>query len=166
MDLDFDKALDGLRNTIPTYDFSNFASKDTVPPKAQHVLASVLFGKVVQDMEVDFNMTTREKAVFGCLKAEHAQDFLLAIPIDGLGQHMSLVEYHTILKYRLMIPLFPKDEVCPVCTTRNIMFSCEFGQKIRRKLSCGFRFSAKTFVGNCFLRFYKSAGNFPAEFPA
>ena len=28
---------------------------------------------------------------------------------------MSLVEYCTILRYRLMIPLFPIDEVCPVC---------------------------------------------------
>ncbi|GAU17410.1 hypothetical protein TSUD_232870 [Trifolium subterraneum] len=28
---------------------------------------------------------------------------------------MSPVEYRTILRYRLMIPLFPKDEVCPVC---------------------------------------------------
>ncbi|KAK2447748.1 hypothetical protein QL285_007077 [Trifolium repens] len=28
---------------------------------------------------------------------------------------MSPVEYRTILKYRLMIPLFPADEVCPVC---------------------------------------------------
>ncbi|KAF5801739.1 hypothetical protein HanXRQr2_Chr06g0251561 [Helianthus annuus] len=54
-------------------------------------------------------------AVFECLRAPHAQDFLLAIPIDGLGQHMSPVEYRTILKYRLMIPLFPVDEVCLVC---------------------------------------------------
>ncbi|PNX70509.1 auxilin-like protein, partial [Trifolium pratense] len=115
MDLDFDKALDGLRDLIPTFDFSNFASKDTVPPKAQHVLASVLFGKIVQDVEVGFNMTTREKAVFRCLKAAHAQYFLLAIPIDGLGQHMSMIDYRTILRYRLMIPLFPKDGVCPVC---------------------------------------------------
>jgi len=60
-------------------------------------------------------MTTRQKAIFGCLQAAHAQDFLLAIPIDGLGQHMSPVEYHTILTYRFMIPLFPIDEVCPVC---------------------------------------------------
>ncbi|GJX90977.1 hypothetical protein Tco_0344303 [Tanacetum coccineum] len=36
-------------------------------------------------------------------------DFLLAIPIDGLGQHMSPVEYHAILKYHLLIPLFPVD---------------------------------------------------------
>ncbi|GJS50794.1 hypothetical protein Tco_0624156 [Tanacetum coccineum] len=28
---------------------------------------------------------------------------------------MSALEYRTILKYRLMIPLFPVDEPCPVC---------------------------------------------------
>ncbi|MCI52655.1 hypothetical protein A2U01_0073901, partial [Trifolium medium] len=56
----------------------------------------------------------RQKAVFGCLKAAHAQNFLLAISIDGLGQHMSPIEYRNILRYRLMIPLFPIDEVCPV----------------------------------------------------
>ncbi|GJT09219.1 hypothetical protein Tco_0843681 [Tanacetum coccineum] len=70
---------------------------------------------MVKDMEVHFDMTVRHKVVFECLCAPHAQDFLLAIPIDGLGQHMSPVEYHTILKYRLMIPLFPVDEICPVC---------------------------------------------------
>jgi hypothetical protein len=56
-------------------------------------------------------------------------------------------------------------------TTRNLHITCGFScgnrQKIRRKrISCGFRFPAKTFVGNCFLRFLESAGNFPAEFPA
>ncbi|GJR59436.1 hypothetical protein Tco_1501598 [Tanacetum coccineum] len=35
--------------------------------------------------------------------------------IDGLGQHMSPMEYHTILKYRLMIPLFLADAICHVC---------------------------------------------------
>ncbi|KAK2443362.1 hypothetical protein QL285_014474 [Trifolium repens] len=100
MDSDFDNALDGLRSTIATVDFSNFASKDTLPRKAQHILASVLFDKIVQDMEVDFDMTTRQKTVFGCLKATHAQNFLLAFPIDGLDQHMSPVEYRAILRYR------------------------------------------------------------------
>ena len=66
-------------------------------------------------MEVKFDMTVRQKSVFGCLQAAHAQDFLLAIPIDGLCQRMSLVEYRTVLKYRLMIPLFLFDKVCPVC---------------------------------------------------
>ena len=66
-------------------------------------------------MEVDFDMTVRHKAVFECLRAPHAQDFLLTIPIDGLGQHMSPVEYQTILRYRLMIPIFSIEKICPVC---------------------------------------------------
>nr|GEY72894.1 putative reverse transcriptase domain-containing protein [Tanacetum cinerariifolium] len=70
---------------------------------------------MVKDMEVHFDMTMRQKAVFECLRAPHAQDFLLAILIDGLGQHMSLVEYRVILKYRQMIPLFSVDAICPVC---------------------------------------------------
>ncbi|PNX96876.1 auxilin-like protein [Trifolium pratense] len=74
-----------------------------------------LFSKIVKDIEVNFQLTTRQKAVFGCLQAAHARDFLLAIPIEGLGQHMSPVEYRTILKYCLMIPLFPADELCHVC---------------------------------------------------
>ena len=61
MDSDFDNALDGLRATISNFDVSSFTSKDTVPPKAQHVLASALFSKSVQDMEVKFDMTTRKK---------------------------------------------------------------------------------------------------------
>nr|GEY04309.1 hypothetical protein [Tanacetum cinerariifolium] len=55
------------------------------------------------------------KAVFECLCTPHAHDFLLAIPIDGLGQYMSPVEYRTILKYRLMIPLFSVDAICSFC---------------------------------------------------
>ncbi|KAD3337332.1 hypothetical protein E3N88_32852 [Mikania micrantha] len=43
------------------------------------------------------------------------EDFLRVVPIDGLGQHMSALAYWAILKYRLMIPLFPADEPCPVC---------------------------------------------------
>ncbi|CAL5194977.1 unnamed protein product [Lathyrus oleraceus] len=66
-------------------------------------------------MDVKFDMTTRYKAVFGCLQAAHSQDFLLDIPIDGLSQHIYPVIYRTILKYRLMVPLFLVDEVFPVC---------------------------------------------------
>ncbi|GKD38767.1 hypothetical protein Tco_1258974 [Tanacetum coccineum] len=66
-------------------------------------------------MEVHFNMTVKQQAVFECLRAPHARDFLLVILIDGLGQHMSPVEYRTNLKYRLMIPLFPVDAICLVC---------------------------------------------------
>nr|GEZ86356.1 putative reverse transcriptase domain-containing protein [Tanacetum cinerariifolium] len=60
-------------------------------------------------------MTMRHESVFECLPAPHAQNFLLDIPIDELGQHMSLEEYCTILNYRLMISLFSVDVICPVC---------------------------------------------------
>ncbi|GJS63875.1 hypothetical protein Tco_0678439 [Tanacetum coccineum] len=43
-------------------------------------------------------------------------DYVSALAcLHGLDQHMSLVEYRTILKYRLMIPLFLVDAICPVC---------------------------------------------------
>ncbi|GKA80420.1 hypothetical protein Tco_0787016 [Tanacetum coccineum] len=115
MDDDYVSALACLRDTIPSFDFSGFTNKDTVPSKAQQTLANVLFSEMVKDMEVHFDITMRQKAVFECLRAPHAQDFLLAILIDRLGQHMSPVEYLIILKYRLMIPLFPVDAICPVC---------------------------------------------------
>jgi hypothetical protein len=51
-------------------------------------------------------MTTRQKTIFGCLKAIYALDFLQFIPIDVLDQHMFPVEYRTILRYRFMISLF------------------------------------------------------------
>ncbi|GJW89039.1 putative reverse transcriptase domain-containing protein [Tanacetum coccineum] len=88
MDDDYVSALACLRDTILSFDFSGFTNKDTVPSKSQQTLANVFFSEM---------------------------DFLLAIPIDELGQHMSLVEYRTILKYRLMIPLFLVDAICPVC---------------------------------------------------
>ncbi|GJV27057.1 hypothetical protein Tco_1383505 [Tanacetum coccineum] len=78
-------------------------------------LGGVWFVGLRTDMKVHFDMTMRQKAVFECLRAPHAQDFLLAISIDGFGQHMSPVEYRTILKYRLMILLFPVDAIFPVC---------------------------------------------------
>ncbi|GJY43404.1 kinase-like domain, phloem protein 2-like protein [Tanacetum coccineum] len=40
--------------------------------------------EMVKDMDINFDMTVRHKAIFECLGAPHAQDFLLAIPIGGL----------------------------------------------------------------------------------
>ncbi|GJW65771.1 hypothetical protein Tco_0117655, partial [Tanacetum coccineum] len=97
MDDDYVSALACLRDTIPSFDFSGFTNKDTVPSKSQQTLTNVLFSEMVKDMEVHFDLTMWQKVVFECLRAPHAQDFLLAIPIDGLGQHMSPVEYRTIL---------------------------------------------------------------------
>nr|GEU44031.1 auxilin-like protein [Tanacetum cinerariifolium] len=87
----------------------------TPPPRAQNVLACALFSEIVKSLGASFDLSPRQKAVVECLRAPHAQNFLTVIPIEGLGQHMSALEYRTILKYRLMIPLFSVDEPCPVC---------------------------------------------------
>ncbi|GKC35258.1 hypothetical protein Tco_1047642 [Tanacetum coccineum] len=85
MDVDYASALACLRDTIPSFDFNVFTNKDTTPSKAQQTLASALFSEMVKDMKVRFDMIVRQKAVFECLRPPHAQDFLLAIPIDELG---------------------------------------------------------------------------------
>ncbi|KAL6531909.1 hypothetical protein OROMI_028272 [Orobanche minor] len=87
------------------------------PPKAQSTLATALFGKIVKDMDIVYELSDRQKAVVSCMQVGHAQDFLLAIPIEGLVQKMSPVEYRTIFKYRLMIPIYPCDTRCPACIT-------------------------------------------------
>nr|GEU88258.1 hypothetical protein [Tanacetum cinerariifolium] len=115
MDDNYVSALACLCDTIPRFGFSGFSNKDTTPSKAQQTLANVFFSEMVRDMEVHFDMTLRKKAIFKCLRGPHAQDFLLAIPINGLGKHIPLVEYRTILKYRLMISLFSVDAICPLC---------------------------------------------------
>lgn len=114
-DSDYGYALDRVRMSLPEFDLSGFSNKDTVPPKAQNVLACALFSEIVKSLGVSFDLSPRQKAVVECLRAPRAQNFLTVIPIEGLGQHMSALEYRTILKYRLMIPLFPVDEPCPVC---------------------------------------------------
>ncbi|PNX54601.1 auxilin-like protein, partial [Trifolium pratense] len=45
-------------------------------------------------------------------------EFSSSFPIEGLGLHMSSIEYRTVLKYCLMIPLFPIDEVCSFVVRR------------------------------------------------
>ncbi|GJX39552.1 hypothetical protein Tco_0252855 [Tanacetum coccineum] len=115
MDDDYVYVLACLCDMIPSFDFSGFTILNIVPSKAQQTVANVIFSEMVKDMKVHFDMTMRQKTVFECLRAPHAQDFPLSIPINGLGQHMSPVEYRTIFKYRLKIPLFPVGAICPVC---------------------------------------------------
>ena len=63
----FVDALDNLQAVILGFDLAGFTNKNTVPPKAQHALASGLFSRLVQEMDVRFDMTCRHKAVFSCL---------------------------------------------------------------------------------------------------
>lgn len=50
---------------IPSYDFSGFTNKETA--QAHYALGNAIFSKIVQDMEVYFDMTVRKKVIFKCL---------------------------------------------------------------------------------------------------
>ena len=115
LDPDYQQALERLNVSLPDLDIGGFSNKDTAPSKPQKTLANALFSKIAQSLGEAFDLSPRQKAVFECLKGPHAQEFLTVIPIEGLGQCMSAVEYRTILKYRLMIPMYPEDETCPIC---------------------------------------------------
>ncbi|GJW02263.1 Ras-related protein Rab11D, partial [Tanacetum coccineum] len=89
----------------------NLAGKKIIVPGPAQVIPEKKI-EIVKSLGVSFDLSPRQKVVVECLRA---QNFLTVIPIEGLGQHMSALEYRTILKYRLMILLFPVDEPCPVC---------------------------------------------------
>ncbi|MFS7924544.1 putative exostosin [Helianthus anomalus] len=114
-DPDYASALERLHESLPDFDLGGFSNKDTAPKKPHKTLANALCCRIAQSLGEDFHLSPRQKAVIECLQRPHAQDFLTVIPIEGLGQRMSAVEYQSILKYRLMIPMFPNDETCPVC---------------------------------------------------
>lgn len=88
--------LDGLHGTIPDFDLVVLLARISSLLK-HNIFWRVLVLVKVQNMEVKFYMTTRQKIVLGRSKTSHAHDFLIAILIDGLGQHISPVEYHAIL---------------------------------------------------------------------
>ncbi|KAJ0869042.1 hypothetical protein HanRHA438_Chr11g0484841 [Helianthus annuus] len=114
LDVDYQQALEYLSISLPDFDIGGFSNMDT-PPKPQKTLANALFDKIARSLGETFDLSPRQKAVIECLKGPHAQDFFTVIPIEGLGQCMSAVEYRAILKYRLMIPMYSEDETCPVC---------------------------------------------------
>ncbi|GKD14458.1 hypothetical protein Tco_1198865, partial [Tanacetum coccineum] len=105
-----------------------FTNKDIAPSKAKQTLASAFFRKMVKDMEVHFDMTVRQKAVFECLRAPHAHDFLLVIPIDGQGMFGFLWEhvFHCKelqgFKYRYNMV---RDVFFDVCRRSEISFKKE-----------------------------------------
>jgi hypothetical protein len=77
MNSDFNNALDDFHDTIHSFDMSNFTRKHIVPLNAQHVLARVLFVKIVHDMEVKFDMTTKRKQFLDVCKQHVLRIFYL-----------------------------------------------------------------------------------------
>ena len=50
---------------------------------------------------------------------EHSGDWLGAIPCPALGLHLRGPEFTASLKYRLGVPLYSADSICPACGAQN-----------------------------------------------
>ena len=59
----------------------------------------------------------RFKALANSTALQHAGDWLNVIPSSSLGLHFLDREYRVCLRYWLGLPLFPKDEKCPICSS-------------------------------------------------
>ncbi|XP_026453755.1 uncharacterized protein LOC113355179 [Papaver somniferum] len=75
-------------------------------------LAMKYFDVVVKDMPTKFDMSARDLALWKCNKSDHAQDFVKAIPVEGLNQQVGPQQFGGVLRYRLGIPLFTQGSQC------------------------------------------------------
>lgn len=104
-------------NTACSASISTPGLEDVAPVHSMSSLATIYFDIVVSSMPTSFKMTDRDRELWQCNRDQHAQDFLLAIPIEGLGQKIGPRHFSAILKYRLGIPFFEEDGVCPSCSS-------------------------------------------------
>ncbi|KAJ0559146.1 putative exostosin [Helianthus annuus] len=68
---------------------------------------------------------------------------------------MLAIEYWSILKYRLMIPMFPNDETCPVCRKASLDKYGEHVLHCRELLGFKYRYD---FVRNALMDILRRAG--------
>lgn len=65
-------------------------------------------------------LTPRQVSIFSSTRELHAPDFLLTIPINGLGQKMNHRQFWAILCYRLTITLFVEGSFFPSCNSSRM----------------------------------------------
>ncbi|XP_026379082.1 uncharacterized protein LOC113273647 [Papaver somniferum] len=67
-------------------------------------------------------MSARDSVLWKCNRVKHAQDYLLAVPISGLNQCLGPRQFRDVLCYRLGIPLFVDNSLCPSCNKSMDIF--------------------------------------------
>jgi hypothetical protein len=61
----------------------------------------------------------REMARLASLGLSHARDWLNVVPSPALGLHLRTLEFTTVAKYRLGIPLYTGAVQCPACPAHS-----------------------------------------------
>ena len=83
-------------------------------------LAGAYFSVVEKSFASSYMLTPRQVSILSSTREPHAQDFLLTIPIEGLGLKMNHSQFRSVLCYRLAIPLFTEGSLCPSCNTSKM----------------------------------------------
>ena len=105
-------------------------------------LAGAYFDVVEKSLVFSYMLTPKQVVILNSTREPHAQDFLLTIPIDGLGHKTNHCQFRAVLCYRLTIPLFAKGSLCLSCNTPRmdkwrdhaVHCSSEIGVKFRHNL--------------------------------
>ena len=109
----FDLSL-GVLNIFSNKHFTFDELKETTQKSVSHSVdlkSHLRFYESVTD--------PRDKARLGSVALAHSGDWLNALPSKILNLHMPSTEFRTAAKYRLGIPVFPEDSICPVQTCRE-----------------------------------------------
>ncbi|KAL5713679.1 hypothetical protein ACHQM5_015733 [Ranunculus cassubicifolius] len=111
-------------------------------PNAMHALADRYFSCVEKELVTLFELDVRQQTIWECSKEDKAQDFLYAIPIEGLGNSMDARQFRASLCYRMGVPLFQEGGYCPSCHKKvmdkygdhAVACGSEIGYKYRHNL--------------------------------
>nr|GEY16436.1 beta-myrcene synthase [Tanacetum cinerariifolium] len=92
----------------------------TYAPHMMKSLEKCYFGVIEKDLDSKYTLSPRHVSILNCICASHAQDFIFTIPNDGLGQRTNHRQFHYVLCYRLVVPMFSEDSLCSSCKTHQM----------------------------------------------
>nr|GEW91878.1 protein altered xyloglucan 4 [Tanacetum cinerariifolium] len=107
-----------------------FVTTNASAPHTMKTLAKCYFGVIEKDHVPRCLLSPRQVAILNCICAPHAQDFLFTIPIDNLGQRMTIVNPAPCCANRLAIPMFSEDGIM-MCKEAPMCFLSEDGKDLR-----------------------------------
>nr|GFA42283.1 ABC transporter A family member 9-like [Tanacetum cinerariifolium] len=89
---------------------------EVAAPKLMKKMADIYFTQVAKDAEFSFSLSPRQMALWKSQREDHTSDWLCVVSISGLGQTMNGKTYHSVLCYRLGVPLFTASNPCSACS--------------------------------------------------
>ncbi|GJX17489.1 hypothetical protein Tco_0218321, partial [Tanacetum coccineum] len=110
----FDNALSAFNVKMEIDLLSN--PSEVAAPKLMKKLADIYFTRVTQTAESSFSLSTRHMALWKSQMEDHTPDWLMVVPISGLGQTMNGRTYPCVLCYRLGVLLFSVLKSCSACS--------------------------------------------------